>query len=51
MGMVILDGVGEFPEVPIEFREWNGFAPPSVEFSSQSTGAAGKSGEMWSVPR
>ncbi|KAI5370376.1 Putative multicopper oxidase, type 1, multicopper oxidase, copper-binding, cupredoxin [Septoria linicola] len=31
MGMVILDGVDEWPEVPVAYREWNGFEPPSVE--------------------
>lgn len=30
MGMVILDGVDDFPEVPLAYREWNGFEPPSV---------------------
>lgn len=30
MGIVIMDGVDGFPEVPIEYREWNGFLPPRV---------------------
>ena len=30
MGMVILDGVDSFPEVPLDYREWNGFNPISV---------------------
>lgn len=30
MGMVILDGVDAWPEVPVDYREWNGFSPPSV---------------------
>ena len=30
MGMVILDGVNSFPEVPLNYREWNGFQAPSV---------------------
>lgn len=32
MGIVIMDGVDAFPEVPIEYREWNGFLPPRVKF-------------------
>ncbi|KAF4440591.1 multicopper oxidase [Fusarium austroafricanum] len=29
MGVVILDGIDQFPEVPLEYQEWNGFKPPS----------------------
>ncbi|KAK3713673.1 Multicopper oxidase ctb12 [Vermiconidia calcicola] len=29
MGMVIMDGVDSYPEVPPEYREWNGFEQPS----------------------
>lgn len=34
MGMVILDGVDAWPDVPLEHREWNGFAPPSIPMSN-----------------
>lgn len=33
MGVVILDGVDKWPEVPLEYREWNGFDRPNVEAS------------------
>lgn len=29
MGIVILDGVDNYPEVPLEYQEWNGFEPPA----------------------
>ncbi|KAF5516133.1 Laccase abr2 [Colletotrichum siamense] len=29
MGIVLMDGIDQFPEVPLEYREWNGFALPS----------------------
>ncbi|KAJ0166274.1 Laccase-1 [Colletotrichum tanaceti] len=31
MGVVMLDGVDEFPDVPTSYREWNGFQPPSLD--------------------
>lgn len=30
MGVVILDGVDEWPEVPEDYAEWNGFEQPRV---------------------
>lgn len=30
MGIVIMDGVDKFPEVPVEYLEWNGFMPPRI---------------------
>lgn len=30
MGMIILDGVDNFPEVPMEYQEWNGFKQTAV---------------------
>lgn len=30
MGVVILDGVDEWPTVPVEYREWNGFSRPRI---------------------
>ncbi|KAF2172654.1 multicopper oxidase [Zasmidium cellare ATCC 36951] len=30
MAMVLVDGVDDFPEVPLAYREWNGFEPPYV---------------------
>lgn len=30
MGIVILDGVDHYPEVPEEYGEWNGFDKPSI---------------------
>ncbi|GJD04824.1 multicopper oxidase [Colletotrichum higginsianum] len=31
MSVVMLDGVDEFPKVPTNYREWNGFQPPSLD--------------------
>jgi FtsP/CotA-like multicopper oxidase with cupredoxin domain len=30
MGLIILDGVDDFPHVPLAYREWNGFEPPAI---------------------
>nr|WAU16861.1 CTB12 [Cercospora sp. JNU001]WRF81185.1 laccase [Cercospora sp. JNU001] len=30
MGMVVLDGVDTWPEVPLAYQEWNGFEPPAL---------------------
>lgn len=30
MGMVILDGVDNWPRTPDMYTEWNGFEPPTV---------------------
>ncbi|KAF4773545.1 multicopper oxidase [Colletotrichum scovillei] len=31
MGVVMLDGIDEFPQVPTTYLEWNGFQPPSLD--------------------
>lgn len=31
MGVVIVDGISELPEVPLKYREWNGFEPPTID--------------------
>ncbi|KAF7197967.1 Laccase abr2 [Pseudocercospora fuligena] len=34
MGVVIVDGIDVLPEVPLNYREWNGFEPPLLEHAS-----------------
>lgn len=30
MGVVVLDGVDRYPEIPEDYKEWNGFRQPSI---------------------